>query len=169
MVWGPLLRGKFGAHFDKVGMPWFWGKIQTRFASRGKGLKGMQRERLGYPMGSFAEIFEVLAERIREQGSEVNLSTPVRSIAVEDGRAVGLEIPNADGGADVRRFDAVLATTPSYVFPRLVPSLPAGLPGKATERHIPVGGAGYPGSQGAAFAHLLAEHSRPLNPLCGPH
>ena len=75
-------------------------------------------------MGSFAEIFEVLAERIREQGSEVNLSTPVRSIAVEDGRAVGLEIPNADGGADVRPFDAVLATTPSYVFPRLVPSLP---------------------------------------------
>ena len=124
VVWGPLLRGKFGAHFDKVGMPWFWGKIQTRFASRGKGLKGMQRERLGYPLGSFAEVFEVLAERITEMGGEVHLSTPVRSIAVEDGRAVGLEIPNAEGGAAVRPFDAMLATTPSYIFPRLVPSLP---------------------------------------------
>jgi len=124
VVWGPLLRGKFGAHYDKVGMPWFWGKIQTRFASRGKGLKGMQRERLGYPLGSFAEVFEVLAERIKELDCEIHLSTPVKSIVVEDGRATGLEVQDAGGNSVIHSYDAVLATTPSYVFPRLVPSLP---------------------------------------------
>ena len=124
VVWGPLLRGKFGAHYDKVGMPWFWGKIQTRFASRGKGFKGMQKERLGYPIGSFAEIFEALSDRITQLGGSVNLSTPVRSIRVEDGTATGLEIQEADGNTATLAFDTILATTPSYVFPRLVPSLP---------------------------------------------
>jgi protoporphyrinogen oxidase len=124
VVWGPLLRGKFGAHYDKVGMPWFWGKIQTRFASRGKGLKGMQRERLGYPLGSFAEVFEVLAERIKELEGKIHLSTPVKSIIVEDGRATGLEVQDAGGNSVIHSYDAVLSTTPSYVFPRLVPSLP---------------------------------------------
>lgn len=124
VVWGPLLRGKFGAQYDKVGMPWFWGKIQTRFASRGKGLKGMQKERLGYPMGSFAEIFEALEQRIVQLGGEVHLSTPVRSVLVEDGRATGLETVGPAGEAVAHHFDAVLSTTPSFVFPRLVPSLP---------------------------------------------
>ena len=124
VVWGPLLRGKFGAHYDKVAMPWFWGKIQTRFASRGKGVKGMQKERLGYPLGSFAEIFETLDTRIRELGGEVHISTPVRSIRVRDGRADGLEVQTSSEGAEMLDFDAILSTTPSYVFPRLVQGLP---------------------------------------------
>ncbi len=125
VVWGPLLRGKFGEdYYRRVGMPWFWGKIQTRFASRGRGLRGMQRERLGYPMGSFGEVFDVLAEKIGEMGNEVSLSTCVKRIIVEEGRATGLELEGVDGGSTVRDFDAVVATTPSYVFPRLVPALP---------------------------------------------
>ncbi len=123
-VWGPLLRGKFGEdYYHKVGMPWFWGKIHTRFASRGNGLKGMQKEKLGYPIGSFGEVFDVLADKIRGMGSEVYVSTSVRRIVVEDGRATGLEADTQDGPV-VREFDAVLATTPSYIFPKLVPDLP---------------------------------------------
>ena len=34
VLWNPLLRGKFGRFYGEVGMPWFWSKIQTRFASR---------------------------------------------------------------------------------------------------------------------------------------
>ena len=121
-VWGPLLRGKFGEqHFDEVGMPWFWGKIHTRFASRGK---GMSRELLGYPMGSFGEVFEVLADRVRGMDGQVHLSAAVDRILVEEGRAVGLRVESGAGGPAVERFDAVLATTPSYVFPKLVPPMP---------------------------------------------
>ena len=122
VFWGPMLRGKFGEDdFSQVGMAWVWGKIATRFASRGKGLS---REVLGYPIGSFAEIFDVLAQRIAEQGNEVHVATTVYRIALEEGRAVGLEVGPHGEAATVRKFDAVIATTPSYVFPRLVPELP---------------------------------------------
>ncbi|MEE9285760.1 MAG: FAD-dependent oxidoreductase, partial [Dehalococcoidia bacterium] len=68
-VWGPMLRGKFGDRAGEVSMAWLWGKIYLRVASRGK---GMTKELLGYPMGSFAEIFEALERAIRDGGGEVH-------------------------------------------------------------------------------------------------
>ncbi len=121
-VWGPLLRGKFGEeHYGEVGMPWFWGKIHTRFASRGK---GMSKEMLGYPMGSFGEVFDVLAARVRDMGGEVHLSAAVDGVEMDGARAAGLRVRTREGDAATERFDAVLATTPSYVFTRLVPPMP---------------------------------------------
>ena len=148
VFWGPMLRGKFGEDFyDQVGMPWVWGKINTRFASRGKGLA---REMLVYPTGSFGEIFDTLGQRIVEQGNQVHISTAVTGIVVEEGRVAGLQAalrpatwtspqPLADpddsdtaerdpasdeGQSAFEPFDAVVATVPSYSFARLLPSLP---------------------------------------------
>ena len=39
VVWGPLLRGKFGASADEISMAWLWGKIYLRVASRDKSLQ----------------------------------------------------------------------------------------------------------------------------------
>ena len=120
--WEPMLRGKFGEEFYRqVGMVWVWGKVQTRVKSRGK---SMIKERLGYPIGSFAEIFEVLAEKIRGRGGEVHLSASVEQVLVSDGRATGLRVGTKDSPASDQAFDAVIATTPSYVFPKLAPDLP---------------------------------------------
>ena len=122
VFWGPMMRGKFGEeHFREVSMAWVWGKIQTRVKSRGK---SMIKEKLGYPMGSFGELFDVLAERVREIGGDVCTSAAVDKVNVVDGRANGLHV--SLDGADSRlvEFDAVLATTPSYIFPALVPPLP---------------------------------------------
>ena len=121
VVWGPLLRGKFGASADDISMAWLWGKIYLRVASRDK---SMQKERLGYPMGSFGEVFEVLTERIEGMGGEVHLSTPVTRVRVENNRATGLEIRQPGGGEAYEDFDLIISTTPSYLFPRLVPELP---------------------------------------------
>ena len=121
VVWGPLLRGKFGSSAEEISMAWFWGKIYLRVASRDK---GMQKEKLGYPMGSFGEVFEVLADRIREKGGEIHLSTPVTRVVVEDGRATGLEVKGSSGPPEVHNFDVIISTTPSYIFPRLVPEFP---------------------------------------------
>ena len=121
VIWEPLLRGKFGEYFDQVSMTWLWGKIYLRVASRGKGL---QKERLGYPMGSFGEVFDVLAQRVVEQGGQVEISAGVNRVLVEDGVAKGLEVQLEGQNPESKDYDAVIATTPSYVFTRLVPELP---------------------------------------------
>ena len=87
-------------------MTWLWGKIYLRVASRGKGL---QKERLGYPMGSFGEVFDVLGQRIVEQGGEVHISAGVNRVVVEDGLATGLEVELPGTGArglSLRRSDS---------------------------------------------------------------
>ena len=89
VIWEPLLRGKFGEFYEQIGMTWLWGKIYLRVASRGK---GMQKERLGYPMGSFGEVFDVLGERVVQQGGDVHISAGVRKVVVEEGTATGLEV-----------------------------------------------------------------------------
>ena len=120
--WGPMMRGKFGEeHYREVGMAWVWGKIQTRVKSRGK---NMIREKLGYPMGSFGEVFDVLGDKVRELGGEVHASAGVERVEVVDGRARGLHVALEGKGSEFVEFDAVLATTPSYIFPSLVPPLP---------------------------------------------
>lgn len=122
VFWGPMLRGKFGEeYYDQVGMAWLWGKVQTRFASRGRGLA---KEKLGYPIGSFGEIFDVLSDTVVEQGGEVHVSSTVHSIVMNEGRATGMEIALEGSEPVLEGFDAVIATTPSNVFPRLVPPLP---------------------------------------------
>ena len=123
VLFEPLLRGKFGDHYDQVSMTWLWGKVRLRVASRGK---GMQKERLGYPMGSFGEIIDTLAGRIVEQGGEVHTSARVNQIVIRDGAATGLEVQRGDEPPENCEYDAVLATTPSYVFTRLVPPMPDG-------------------------------------------
>ena len=121
-IWEPMLRGKFGEYYDQISMTWLWGKIYLRVASREKGL---QKERLGYPMGSFGEVFDRLGERIVQQGGAVHISARVNRVAVaDDGGATGLEVQLAGQSAEVREYDAVIATTPSYVFTRLVSDLP---------------------------------------------
>ncbi len=129
VVWEPMLRGKFGEHYAQIGMVWLWNKMYLRIASRNK---AWDKERLGYPMGSFAEIFEVLSDRIQQMGGEVHTSASVQRIVVEDDKAVGLELSLSSGEKETRSYDAVIATTPSYVFTRLVPPLPKSYEEKLT-------------------------------------
>ena len=122
VLFEPLLRGKFGDHYDQVSMTWLWGKVRLRVASRGK---GMHKERLGYPMGSFGEVIDRLSERIAEQGGDVHTSAFVSRVLIDDSRATGLEVQfGRDAAPEQRDYDVVVATTPSYVFTRLVPSMP---------------------------------------------
>ena len=96
--------------------------------------KALGKEKLGYPMGSFGEVFDKLGDRVAGlPGSEVHISAGVRRVVVEEGRATGLEVETAGGEPEVRDYDAVIATTPSYVFTRLVPPLPEEYSRKLTE------------------------------------
>ena len=122
VIWEPLLRGKFGDSYNQVGMAWLWSKFRLRVASRGK---AWQKERLGYPLCSFGDVFDAVARRIQEQGGGVHTGATVERVEVSNGRAVGLTISSAEFLRETRQYDAVIATTPSYIFPSLVDGLPA--------------------------------------------
>jgi protoporphyrinogen oxidase len=119
-----MLRGKFGDHHDRIAMSWLWNKFALRTASRGKGLLGRFKEQLGYPIGSWAEIFDVLAARIRSQGGQIHISANVQGTVVEAGRCVGLRVAIGGSEPETRTYDAVLSTVPSYIMPHIAPDLP---------------------------------------------
>ena len=116
-IWEPLLRGKFGRYAEQVAMPWMWSKFATRVASR-KSLLG--REQLGYIEGSWQVLIDALEQRITEMGGEVRTGVGVSRIETTDSRVSGLTIAGSDGNEERREYDAVLATVPSFLLPRLV-------------------------------------------------
>ena len=121
VIWEPLLRGKFGDFHDKIGMTWIWNKVTLRVASR----KGAgQVERLGYPMGSFGEVIAVLADRIIQQGGQLHTSSSVAKIVRTGDTTTTLDVQIGNGPSEQREYDAVIATTPSYVFAKLAPQMP---------------------------------------------
>ncbi len=118
-VWGAQLRAKFGNMADEIGMVWFWGKIYLRFRSR----QGLTKEVLGYPEGSFQIIIDALADALRRLGCGLHSSSPVQRVVVRPGPD-GPEVAGLQVGNEVRPYDAVIATVPNFLFPRLVPELP---------------------------------------------
>ncbi|HEY8173697.1 MAG TPA: FAD-dependent oxidoreductase, partial [Dehalococcoidia bacterium] len=116
-MWGPLLRGKYGADYDRVAMAWLWSKIHLRFASRKGG--PLAKEELGYLKGSFAVYINEMERRLRAGGVEVHTGVPVQRITSEDNRATGITL---EDGTHVAA-DSVIAAVPSVLFKKLAPPL----------------------------------------------
>ncbi len=107
MVFEPLFLGKFGALYDKIALPWFWARIHDRTTQ------------LGYLGGGFQDIYERLAERIRQLGGKVLLGNTVEKVERVDGRW------NVQTSQGAWSFDRVVSTFPTRLTCRLVPELPA--------------------------------------------
>jgi protoporphyrinogen oxidase len=106
-LYEPMLQGKFGPHFQDVNMAWMWARLKTRTT------------RLMTFQGGFQAFSDLLAARLRQDGVNIRLSTPVQQIAsLPQG---GLRISLPDGAQD---FDACLSTTSPSLMARLAPSLP---------------------------------------------
>ena len=119
-VWGPMLRGKFGARSDDIAMVWLWSKLRLR---RGEDAR---EERLGYPRRSWEPLFAALARSIESGGGRVLIDCP--AVRIEPGLHVTYGAPGSfRAGHDPRaferagteRYDRVLATVPNDVFARL--------------------------------------------------
>ena len=121
VIWEPLLRGKFGEFYDRISMTWIWGKMRLRVGSRKKGSTG---ERLGYPMGSFGEVIDYLVADIAKRGGVVHTSAKVTQIVDSGSSAASIDVELNDSDNERRDYDAIIATTPSYIFTRLVPRMP---------------------------------------------
>jgi protoporphyrinogen oxidase len=116
-MWGPLLRGKFGAAYDEVAMAWLWSKIHLRMASRKGG--PLQKEQLGYLTGSFSVYIEEMERQMRVGGVKVVTGAPVERITAEQNRATGIVLAN---GTQIAA-DAVIAAVPSVLFKKIAPPL----------------------------------------------
>lgn len=106
LLWGPLLRAKFGAYAEEIALPWFWSRVHLRTPS------------LGYIRGGFFRLYHRLAEILEQQGARICLGIEVRSIRA----AAGQVLVETSSGTET--FDRLLATTPTRLFMRLAPDLP---------------------------------------------
>jgi protoporphyrinogen oxidase len=129
VVWGPLLRAKFGQRrADEISMAWLWSKLTLRRQIQGKQAR---EELLGYPRGSFETIFRRLAELIERDGGRVLIDRPAAALdrdeegfLVTPGAAAsfraGHDPRRFERAGEPERYDAVLATVPSDVFDALL-------------------------------------------------
>ena len=108
-VWGPLLKGKFGRHAEKVSMAWLWARIHSRANSRRGGT-----EQLGYFRGGFNVVTTALENEIRRLGVTIQTRATVEKISPEARTATvnGAELP----------FDYCVFTGPSPAFANLLPA-----------------------------------------------
>jgi protoporphyrinogen oxidase len=119
-VWGPMLRGKFGARADQIAMVWIWNKLRLR---RGEDAR---EEHLGYPRRSWEPLFAALQREIESRGGRVLIDRPAARIAPDLEVTFGApgsfragHDPQAFEPAGAERYDRVLATVPNDVFARL--------------------------------------------------
>lgn len=114
-LWQPMLQGKFGRHYDRVNLAWFWARIYKR------------TPQLGYYQGGFHAFVDGLASAVEARGVAIELQCPVRAISTHDaGEQSGLTLTTgANGGATQQHFNAALVTTGPHLFQQIAPSLPA--------------------------------------------
>ncbi len=108
VMWKPLLISKFGEeNYRDVNMAWMWARLYKRTA------------RLGYFVGGFQGLADLLAERVQAQGGEVRLETAVRVVhPTTNGR---LRLETAAGFVEHER---VIATCSPQAMLQLASDLP---------------------------------------------
>ncbi len=130
-VWSPMFRGKFGAEAENISMVYIWYKIVLRIGSR----KGMTKEALGYPRGSFQVLIDALENAIKKQGGKIFLGATVKRVVVENGVARGLQLAedvmtrvgaqlNCAPTESFAPFDRVICTAPSFAALKIVNEFP---------------------------------------------
>lgn len=115
ILWEPLLVGKFGEYYQEVNMAWFWARIHKR------------SPRLGYFVGGFQALLDILTDRVRKQGGEIRLHAPVERIETEMLSSAPGEVTNhlvvySQGLAEP--YDRVIVTLSPGLLARMVPELP---------------------------------------------
>jgi protoporphyrinogen oxidase len=107
-LWEPLLVGKFGPHYREVNMAWMWARFKAR------------TPRLGTFEGGFQAFMDDLADRVRVEGVEIRMRSPV--VRVEPSLDGGFRVTFTDGEMTV---DKCLATTSPGELAKLAPALPS--------------------------------------------
>ncbi len=109
VLWEPLLISKFGEeYYREINMAWMWARLHKRTAA------------LGYFVGGFQAFTDLLVERVRKQGGEIALATPVHRIRRLAGGRLELET-----AAGEKAHEQVIATCSPQALCELAPELSA--------------------------------------------
>jgi len=127
VLWGPILRAKFGGRAEHISAAWLWSKLTLR---RRIERRSARQELLGYPRGGWQPLLEALSDQIEQGGGRVMVDRPARQVTREHG---GLVVEAGEQGsfrkgheparfetAGRETYDAVVATVPSDVFLQLL-------------------------------------------------
>ncbi|MGH2442136.1 MAG: NAD(P)/FAD-dependent oxidoreductase, partial [Chloroflexota bacterium] len=106
-LWKPLLRSKFGNHYQDIVMSWFWARIHLRSSA------------LGYIRGGFQQLYNALVARVESLGGSILFGAEVREIRPgEDGKLMV-----SIAGEETFQFDQVVSTLPTRLTIKLTPEL----------------------------------------------
>jgi protoporphyrinogen oxidase len=108
VVWGSLLKQKFGKRTDEIAMTWLYGRIHARIASR------VSKELLGYMNGSFQVFIDKLAGEIKKNNGHIMTGSPAVKVIVENGKVTGIRT-----GTGKFAFDAVVVTAAPQILRKL--------------------------------------------------
>jgi len=116
IIFKPLLKGKFGKYYNKIPMPWFWSKIQTRVSSRNYKLQ----EILCYPRNSFSGLIKKLESEIKRNGGEIFFEHKVSKILTKSNQVKSVDLIDANSAKKNIEFDIVISTVPYEVLNKLI-------------------------------------------------
>ena len=102
VLWRPLLRGKFGPHWETISAVWMWNKLKLRGGSRKRG-----SEKLLYLKGGFEVLIKRLAYMIESFGGSIILNSPVSKLYKDSSGKYNISIKDHE-----LKFDEVILTTP---------------------------------------------------------
>ncbi len=133
VLWKSLFHFKFYEWENSLSAAWLGTRIKRVALSR----KSIFQERLGYLEGGSEVLLDRIAERVREKGGTIELSTAVDAVQVE-GSPGASRVRGVQVGGVERSFDAVVSTIP---LPYVVPLIP-GLPDDEREKIAAIGNIG---------------------------
>ncbi len=109
-LWEPQLHNKFGSYIDDISLAWFWARIKKRTA------------KLVYPKDGFLSFANDLVKTIEAHGGKIFFDTEVKEITSKKNVQVKFGIGNLK--FEIRNYDKVVVTLPSFFFLKIAPQLP---------------------------------------------
>lgn len=107
VIWGPLLKAKFGKSAEKIPCSWFWSRIKKR------------SKVFGYPKGGFDAFTSALIKKLRKRKVKILLNSEVKTIKIKSEKFK--LVINTKNTID---FDKVICTLPSFFLISLISNLP---------------------------------------------
>lgn len=111
MIWEPLMINKLGKYAHNVSLAWFWARIYKR------------TESLAYPEGGFLKFAQHLQKVIEKHGGTFLYKTEVVDLKSESKPTIKYKKVGSEK-IEVRSYERIIVTTPSFLFKKISPSLP---------------------------------------------